>query len=180
MKILDAYDLTGSLRDAGELAGCSHHTVKRYVERRAAAGVLDQAAARPQLIDEHLDKVDEWVDRRNSKVRADVAHDKLVALGYAGSGRTTRRAVAKIKADCRAGKRRVHRPWITEPGMAAVRLWRRTGHRRGEDRVVCGVACLVAVPGGASDPGQDDAERVRRPRCDVPPAGWGADLRVDR
>lgn len=29
MKILDAYDLTGSLRDAGELAGCSHHTVKR-------------------------------------------------------------------------------------------------------------------------------------------------------
>ena len=24
MEILDAYDLTGSLRDAGELAGCSH------------------------------------------------------------------------------------------------------------------------------------------------------------
>ena len=24
MNILDAYDLTGSLRDAGELAGCSH------------------------------------------------------------------------------------------------------------------------------------------------------------
>ena len=46
MKILDAYDLTGSLRDAGELAGCSHHTVKHYVERRAAAGVLDKAAAR--------------------------------------------------------------------------------------------------------------------------------------
>ena len=32
MEILDAYDLTGSLRDAAELAGCSHHTVKRYVE----------------------------------------------------------------------------------------------------------------------------------------------------
>ena len=31
MEILDAYDLTGSLRDAAELAGCSHHTVKRYV-----------------------------------------------------------------------------------------------------------------------------------------------------
>ena len=28
MEILNAYDLTGSLRDAGELAGCSHHTVK--------------------------------------------------------------------------------------------------------------------------------------------------------
>lgn len=48
MKILDAYDLTGSLRDAGELAGCSHHTVKAYVQRRAAADVgLDEAAARP-------------------------------------------------------------------------------------------------------------------------------------
>ena len=51
MEILDAYDLTGSLRDAGELAGCSHHTVKHYVERRAAGGALDRAAARPQLID---------------------------------------------------------------------------------------------------------------------------------
>ena len=47
MKILDAYDLTGSLRDAGELAGCSHHTVKHYVDRRAAGGELDRAAARP-------------------------------------------------------------------------------------------------------------------------------------
>ena len=31
MRILNAYDLTGSYRDAGELAGCSHHTVKHYV-----------------------------------------------------------------------------------------------------------------------------------------------------
>ena len=29
MNILEAYDLTGSFRDAGELAGCSHHTVAR-------------------------------------------------------------------------------------------------------------------------------------------------------
>ena len=43
MKILDAYDLTGPLRDAGELAGCSHHTVKHYVDRRAAGGQLDRA-----------------------------------------------------------------------------------------------------------------------------------------
>ena len=107
MKILDAYDLTGSLRDAGELAGCSHHTVKHYVERRAAAGVLDKAAARPQLIDAYLDKVEEWVERSLGKVRADVAHEKLVALGYTGSERTTRRAVAKVKTDYRAGRVRV-------------------------------------------------------------------------
>jgi hypothetical protein len=29
MEILEAYDLTGSLRDAGELVGRSHHTVGR-------------------------------------------------------------------------------------------------------------------------------------------------------
>ena len=34
MNILDAYDLTGSFRDAAELAGCSHHTVTRYVDGR--------------------------------------------------------------------------------------------------------------------------------------------------
>jgi len=29
MNMLEAFDLTGSLRDAGELAGVSHHTVAR-------------------------------------------------------------------------------------------------------------------------------------------------------
>jgi transposase len=117
MKILDAYDLTGSLRDAGELAGCSHHTVKHYVDRRAAGGEVDRAAARPQLIDEYLPKVEEWVERSKGKVRADKAHEKLVALGYTGSERTTRRAVASVKKAYRAGHVRVHRPWVTEPGM---------------------------------------------------------------
>ena len=44
MNILEAYDLTGSFRDAGELAGCSHHTVAAYVRAREggrlAPGVL--------------------------------------------------------------------------------------------------------------------------------------------
>jgi hypothetical protein len=34
MNILEAYDLTGSLRDAAELAGCSHRTVAWYVAER--------------------------------------------------------------------------------------------------------------------------------------------------
>ncbi len=36
MHILEAYDLTGSLRAAAELAGVSHHTVERYVAQREA------------------------------------------------------------------------------------------------------------------------------------------------
>jgi hypothetical protein len=40
-----------------------------------------------------------------------------VALGYQGSERTTRRAVAAAKWAWRAGRRRVYRPWVPEPGM---------------------------------------------------------------
>lgn len=138
MEILNAYDLTGSFRDAGELAGCSHHTVKRYVDRRAAGGELDQAAVRPHLIDEYLPKVEEWVERSKGKVRADVAHDKLVVLGYTGSERTTRRAVAKVKASYRCGRVRVHRPWITEPGM-----WLQYDY--GDGPVVDGVKTVLFV-----------------------------------
>lgn len=118
MEILDAYDLTESLRDAAELVGCSHHTVKRYVTARAAGdGRLDRPVRRPQVIDPFLAKVEEWVDRSNGKIRADKVHEKLLRLGYPGSERTTRRVVAEVKTAWRAGHRRIHRPWITEPGM---------------------------------------------------------------
>ena len=40
MNILEAYDLTGSYRDAAELAGCSHHTVARWVRARNAGHLL--------------------------------------------------------------------------------------------------------------------------------------------
>ena len=117
MDILEAFDLTGSYRDAGELAGVSHHTVARYVAARDAGRLSERPAARAQLIDEFLPKVEEWVDKSNGKIRADIAHDKLVALGFTGSERTTRRAVAAVKKAYRQGRARVHRPWVTEPGL---------------------------------------------------------------
>jgi hypothetical protein len=40
MNILEAFDLTGSFRDAGELAGCSHHTVAHWVAKRGHVAVL--------------------------------------------------------------------------------------------------------------------------------------------
>ena len=46
MEILEAYDLTGSFRDAAELAGCSHHTVAAYVARRDAGQVGRPRVAR--------------------------------------------------------------------------------------------------------------------------------------
>jgi transposase len=117
MEILEAFDLTGSFRDAAELAGCSHHTVAAHVAVREAGGRSGQAAARPQLIVEYLPKIEEWVEHSKGKIRADKAHEKLIGLGYAGSERTTRRAVAVVKNNHRSGRVRVHRPWVTEPGM---------------------------------------------------------------
>jgi hypothetical protein len=117
MEILAAYDLTRSFRGAGELAGCSHHTVEHHVERREAGLLGDEPARRAQILDDFLDKIEEWVEASHGKVRADVAHDKLVAMGYEGSERTSRRAVAAVKASFRAGNRRVYRPWVPEPGM---------------------------------------------------------------
>ena len=55
MEILEAYDLTGSLRDAAELAGCSHHTVAQYVAARERGGLTPgRAQRREMLVDPYL------------------------------------------------------------------------------------------------------------------------------
>jgi len=117
MEILEAFDLRGSYRDAGELAGCDHKTVAHWVARRDAGELTATAEPRDRVIDPFLVKLEEWMEQSGGKIRADVAHDKLVAMGYPGSERTTRRAVAEARAAFEAGRRRVHRPWVTEPGM---------------------------------------------------------------
>ena len=120
MEILEGFDLTASYRDAAELAGCSPNTVANWVAQRDAGTLVPgRATPRPSVIDEFLPKLEELVERSEGKIRADVAHDKIVAMGFGGSERTTRRAVAQIKKGWRSGRRRVHRPWIPEPGMWA-------------------------------------------------------------
>src|SRR5690625_6687782 len=69
------------------------------------------------MIDRHVTKIEEWVERSGGKVRADVIHERLVGMGFTGTERTTRRAVAEAKAAWRAGHRRTYRPWVTEPGL---------------------------------------------------------------
>ncbi len=64
--------------------------------------------------------------------------------------------------------------------VAAVRLRRRPGRRRGEDGAVLRVAGLVPVPGGAAAAGQDPAIGVRRAGRHAAPPGRGADVRADR
>ena len=61
MNMLEAFDLTESSRDAGELAGCSHHTVAAYVARRDE-GRLGGAGPvrRERIIDPWMAKIEEW------------------------------------------------------------------------------------------------------------------------
>lgn len=117
MEILAAYDLTGSLRAAAALAGCSHHTVAHHVAARDAGRPIAVPVDRDKVTDAFLPKIEEWIEASKGKIRADNAHDKLVALGYEGSPRSTRRAIAQVRAAYRFGLVRVHRPWITEPGQ---------------------------------------------------------------
>ena len=71
MNILEAYDLTGSLRDAAELAGCSHHTVARYVaERERGRALPGGLARRPGVIGEFLPKLEELVERSKGRLHA--------------------------------------------------------------------------------------------------------------
>jgi transposase len=125
MEILEAFDLTGSFRDAAELAGCSHHTVAAWVAKREAGQlpIAGEAQRRDRKVDPYLGKVEEWVERSSGKIRADVVFRRLRRMGFVGSERTVRRAVGEAKEQYRHGRHRVYRPWIPEPGMWAQWDW---------------------------------------------------------
>lgn len=116
MEVLEAYDLTRSYRATAQLCGVDHHTVARVVAERAT-GCAGTSAIRPKRSDAYADKIEEWIDKSTGKVRADVVHERLVAMGYEGSERTTRRVVAALKAAWRREHHRVYKPWIPEPGL---------------------------------------------------------------
>jgi hypothetical protein len=118
MEILEAYDLTGSLRGVASLAGCDHKTVARLVAARDdAGGGLPEPVRRRPLVDPFAEKIDELVDRSHAHIQADKAHGVLVAMGYEGSYRTTRRVVAEAKRRWRQKHGRRTRPWIPQPGL---------------------------------------------------------------
>lgn len=137
VEILEAFDLTASLRDAARLAGCSPMTVARYVRVRETRRLpTGRSARRDRLIDPPLAKVEEWVERSRGRVRADVVHDKVRALGFSGSERTTRRSVAEAKKAYAAGHRLVFRPWIPEPGMWLQADWGKGPRIGGRDTLL--------------------------------------------
>lgn len=123
MEILEAFDLTRCAHSAAQLAGCDEKTVARYAAIRDAGRDPAVRPRRPRSIDPFWDKIEELVDKSRGKVRADVVHQRLVAMGFGGTGRTTRRAVAEVKTAWRAGNRRTYRPWVPEPGLWIQADW---------------------------------------------------------
>jgi len=117
MEILEAFDATGCAHSAAALAGVDPKTVRRYAAKREAGAPLDEPVRRPRIIDSFRAKIAEAVETSEGAVRADVLHERLVAMGFPGDERTTRRAVAEAKAAYAEGHRRSYRPWITEPGL---------------------------------------------------------------
>jgi transposase len=138
MEILEAYDLTGSCRQAAVLVGCDHKTVAHWVAVREATGGAPPARARHRrpVADPFQEKIEELVARSRGRIGADQAHSKLVAMGYEGSERTTRRAVAEAKRRWRQKHGRRTRPWIPEPG-----LWLQWDY--GEGPVVAGARTVL-------------------------------------
>jgi transposase len=116
MEIAELYDLTHSYATTAQLAGVDPKTVKRALARRAA-GYPPETRERGSKAGPYVDKIDEWIERSSGLVRADVVHEKLTAMGYAGSERTTRRVVAELKHRFHKMTHRIYKPWITEPGL---------------------------------------------------------------
>ena len=92
--------------------------MKRLVTLREAGSLsLEARPSRAKAVDAFVEHIEGWMEASHGRVRADVCHEKLVALGYAGSARSSRRAVAIARRLYRQGRVRVYRPWLPEPGL---------------------------------------------------------------
>lgn len=138
MEILEAFDLIGTFRGAGNLVGCAPNTVKRYVLARDSGEPVPKRVVRPRLTDPYEDKIWELVDRSKGKIRAKRVHEVLLGLGYKGSYRTTSYAVRQVKMQWKAASARVHRPWVASAGQ-----WMQYDYGNGP--VIGGVATVLFV-----------------------------------
>jgi transposase len=101
MNILEAYDLYQSYNQAARECQCSPNTVRSLVTARREGTLATRGEREPRasLFEaHHLVLVTSLVEESKGQIRADVIHRRLVAIGFTGHERTTRRAVRKEKA----------------------------------------------------------------------------------
>jgi transposase len=127
VNIIDAFHQLGSYRAAARLLGTTHKTVRRAVERQQAGGPWSR---RPRPISKNTDPVMALISERVRVTDGRISAKRLLpparAVGYQGSARNFRRAVAKVKAEWRQ-KRRIFRPWVASPGQHLVIDWTTIG-----------------------------------------------------
>src|SRR5690625_4387360 len=98
MEILEAFDATGSVHSAAQLARVDPKTVRRYAAARDAGRPVTGASRRGGLVGEHMGQTGGGTERSSGERRAAGIHVRLVAMEFTGTERTTRRAVAEAKA----------------------------------------------------------------------------------
>ncbi len=76
VEILEAFDLTGSLREAARLTGCSPMTVARYVRLRETGQATADPVRRDQILDAFLPKLESILDHR--RLMGDRRSERLV------------------------------------------------------------------------------------------------------
>ena len=122
LDIVNAYREVGTYRGAAEMCGVTHKTVKRVVERDAAA--LERVARR-----RNYESVRSLVASKIEETRGRISAKRLLpaakAAGYEGSDRNFRRLVAHERSKYRQvqARERSRRPAVWSPGEHLVIDW---------------------------------------------------------
>src|SRR5215211_1280641 len=122
MDIVNAYAELGSYRAAAAVCGTTHKTAKRIIERQRRGAVERTRSSRPKQVDVVRELIAERVRASAGRISAKRLLPVVRGAGYAGSGRSLRRAVAEAKAVWRK-ERRVYRPWVPLVGEHLVIDW---------------------------------------------------------
>jgi hypothetical protein len=123
MDIIAAYREAGTYRGAAEIAGTTHKTVKRVIERHEAGGAAPERAPRGHNYDGVAALVAERVAGTSGRISAKRLLPAARAAGYGGSDRNLRRLAAEQKALWRREHHRGRRPAVWSPGEHLVIDW---------------------------------------------------------
>src|ERR1700722_965039 len=123
MDIIAAYREAGTYRGAAEIAGTTHKTVKRVIERHDAGGGAPPRAPRGRAYDGVAALVAERVSKTAGRISAKRLLPAARAAGYGGADRNFRPPVAGQKALWRRDHHRGRRPAVWSPGEHLVIDW---------------------------------------------------------
>ena len=81
MEVIEIFDLTKSISATAQLCGVDRKTVRKLIAVRSS-GISSSYRERVKVSDPFEDKIMEWIEKSSGKVRADVIHEKLTAMGW--------------------------------------------------------------------------------------------------